>query len=140
MPPRIPSSPPAGQVKLDADLANEVSEFLAKSAPEGETYRPSGNAATNTGNGKIKDTGGEAVMPRGPAALSPAIHEKREIRMTLAQLEKLLSRCALEGKGHQVSVMLPVDEVKGALVKMGAPLPEDDSNVVMNLLEAVNKM
>lgn len=139
-PPRFPSSPPAGQVKLDADLASQVSEFLANAAPEGETYRPSGNASADTGSGKIKDTGGDAVMPRGSAALSPAIHEKREIRMTIAQLEKLLSRGALEGKGHQVSVMLPVDEVKGALVRMGAPLPEDDSNVVMNLLEAVNKM
>jgi len=141
-PPRFPSSPPAGQVTLDADLASEVSKFLAQSAPEGETYRPTGDTTANAGtaNRPIKDTGGEAIIPRGPAALSSAIHEKREIRMTLAQLEKLLSRGALEGKGHQVSVMLPVDEVKSALVKMGAPLPEDDSNVVLNLLEAVNKM
>lgn len=140
-PARILSSPSAGHVQLDANLANEVSKFLASSSPDGETYRPNTEAATvDRSSRHIKDTGGDAVIPRGPAALSPAIHEKREIRMTLAQLEKLLSHGALEGKGHQVSVMLPVDEVKGALVKMGAPLPEDDSNVVMNLLEAVNKM
>lgn len=140
--PRVPASPPAGQVKLDVDLVSQVSQFLADSAREGETYRPRADATANTegGNRQIKDTGGDAVIPHGPAALSPAIYEKREIKMTLAQLEKLLSRGALEGKGHQVSVMLPVDEVKGALVKMGVPLPEDDNNAVMNLLEAVNKM
>ena len=141
-PSRSPSSAPGGQAKLDPDLASQVSQFLAESSPQGENYRPSENATANTerANRQIKDTGGDAVIPHGPAALSPAIHAKREIKMTLAQLEKLLSREALEGKGHQVSVMLPIDEVKGALVKMGAPVPEDDSSVVLNLLEAINKM
>jgi ParB family chromosome partitioning protein len=141
-PARLPTSLPAGQVQLDADLASQVSQFLAESSPEGENYKPSAGATVTASrtNSRIKDMGGEAVIPRGSAALSPAIHEKREIKMTLGQLEKLLSRGALEGKGHQVSVMLPVDEVKSALVKMGAVLPEDDNNAVMNLLEAVNKM
>jgi ParB family transcriptional regulator, chromosome partitioning protein len=135
-------SPPSGQVKLDSNLADQVSAFLASSAPEGESYKPSADATAKPDrqNQRIKDTGGDAVIPRGPGALSPAIHEKREIKMTIAQLEKLLSHGALEGKGHQVSIMLPVEEVKGALTKVGAPLPDDDSNVVMSLLEAVNKM
>ena len=136
------SSPPAGQVKLDPELASKVSEFLANSAPEGENYSPKANSSAPQGRAdpRIKDTGGDAVMPGGSSVLSPAIFEKREIKMTLAQLEKLLSRGALEGKGHQVSVMLPVGELKSALVKMGALMPEDDSNVVTVLLEAVNKM
>lgn len=139
---RVPASPPAGQVKLDADLASQVSDFLASSAPQGETYRPNTDTSTTAERQTraIKDTGGDAVMPRGPSAMSGAIHEKREIKMSLAQLEKLLSHDALVGKGHQVSVMLPVDEVKGALLKIGATLPEDDNNMVLSLLEAINAM
>jgi len=140
--PQHPSSPPAGQVQLDTELASEVSKFLKDSSPANETYRPNGGQVPNAHSnaGQIKDTGGDAVIPSGSAGLSSSIYEKREVKMTLAQLEKLLSRGALEGKGHQVSVMLPVDEVKSALVRMGAPMPDDDSNMVMNLLEAVNRM
>lgn len=136
------SSSATGQVALDPNLASEVSKFLASSSPEGETYRPSADATAGAvrHNPRIKDTGGDAVIPSGTSALSTAIHEKREIKMTVAQLEKLLSFGALEFKNHQLSLMLPVDEVKGALTKVGAPLPEDDTNVVMSLLEALNKM
>jgi ParB family chromosome partitioning protein len=140
--PMPPANSPAGPAKLDDDLANQVTQFLAESSPAGESYRPSASATQpkERPNHTIKDTGGDFVMGQGPAGMNPAIHEKREVKMTLAQLEKLLVRGALAGKGHQVSVMLPVDEVKRALVTMGVPLPEDDSSAVMNLLEAVNKM
>jgi len=36
--------------------------------------------------------------------------------------------------------MLPIDEIRHAIANMGGTLPDDDSLVVMNLLEAVNKM
>lgn len=137
----------ASKPLIDEDLANKVSDFIASSAPQGESYKPSASA-TDTPQPRqpqqpqqrLLDTGGDAVIPKGAAALSPALFEKREVKLTVDQLERLLSKNAIQNKVHQVSVMLPVDEIKQAIANMGGTLPDDDSLVVMNLLEAVNKM
>lgn len=144
------SAAPAEQASkplIDEDLANKVSDFIASSAPQGESYKPSASATDappprqpQQPQQRLLDTGGDAVIPQGAAALSPALFEKREVKLTVDQLERLLSKNAIQNKVHQVSVMLPVDEIKQAIANMGGTLPDDDSLVVMNLLEAVNKM
>jgi len=137
----------AAKPLIDEDLASKVSDFIASSAPQGENYKPSA-AATDAPRPRpaqqpqqrLLDTGGDAVIPQGAAALSSALFEKREVKLTVDQLERLLSKNALLNKVHQVSVMLPIEEIRHAIANMGGTLPDDDSLVVMNLLEAVNKM
>lgn len=149
----VPASAPGGSAGpadqgskplIDEELANEVSNFIASSAPQGENYKPSASAsnapAPREQKERLHDTGGDAVIPKGPGALSPTLLERREVKITVDQLERLLAKKALQNKGHQVSITLPVDEIKQAIASMGGSLPEDDNLVVMNLLEAVNKL
>ncbi|MFC6523158.1 hypothetical protein ACFQAT_28750 [Undibacterium arcticum] len=48
-------------------------------------------------------------------ALNPALNDKREVKLTMDQLEVLLSMDSFETKGHFVSAMLPVEEIKKTL-------------------------
>lgn len=133
----------AGPAPIDPDLASQINQFIAESAPQGESYQPSPNAtapASRPKSPQIKDVGGDAVIPSGTAALNPSMYERREARFTLQQLEKLLARGALSNKVHQVSIMLPVEELKAAITNVGGALPEDDSHLVMKLLEVLNQL
>jgi ParB family chromosome partitioning protein len=133
----------AGPAPIDPDLASQINQFIAASAPQGESYQPSPSATAPAPRPKppqIKDVGGDAVIPSGTAALNPSMYERREARFTLQQLEKLLVRGALSNKVHQVSIMLPVEELKAAITNVGGALPEDDSHLVMKLLEVLNQL
>jgi len=143
------STPPApvsstGPV-IDEGLAQQVQELLAASAPQGETYKPSATATAGTAprenaQPRLRDTGGEPVIPQGTAALSPALFERLEVRLTLQQLAEMLARNALPNMGHSVSVMLPVADIRSAVQSLGGALPEDDNMVVPTLLDTVNHL
>lgn len=133
----------AGPAPIDPELASQINDFIAASAPQGESYQPSPSAtapAPRPKSPQIKDVGGDAVIPSGTAALNPSMYERREARFTLQQLEKLLLRGALSNKVHQVSIMLPVEELKAAITSVGGALPDDDSHLVMKLLEVLNQL
>ncbi|MFD2274709.1 hypothetical protein ACFS07_36045 [Undibacterium arcticum] len=73
--------------------------------PETENYQYPGAKAGGlfSGNGlgkTIIDFGGEATIPEGMGALNPALNDKREVKLTMDQLEVLLSMDSFETKGH----------------------------------------
>ncbi|KWO88609.1 hypothetical protein WM32_09185 [Burkholderia ubonensis] len=136
----VPSPSPDARQQFDPELARRVQEFVSQQAPQGETYQPSEAAwSAPAPVRQIKDSGGDAVIPDGVGALNPAILEKREARLTLQQIELLLSRGALPSKTHLVSVMLPVEEMKHAIAELGMDLPGDDAQLPMALAEAINR-
>lgn len=132
--------PPSGKTGpgMSSELLNEVTQVLKADTPASETYTYRGNAGV--GN-TIKDTGGDPVIPRGMAALnSTQLHDKHEIRMSIAQLEALLSKHSLETKGHIVSCMLPTEELRNAVKSVGGEVPEDDSQLPLVLLKRLNEL
>ncbi|MCW3585099.1 ParB/RepB/Spo0J family partition protein [Burkholderia cenocepacia] len=136
----VPQPSADAKQQFDPELARRVQEFVAQQAPQGETYQPSEAARSAPAPVRqIKDSGGDAVIPDGAGALNPAILGKREARLTLQQIELLLSRGALSSKAHLVSVMLPVEEMKHAIGQLGMDLPADDAQLPMVLAEAINR-
>jgi ParB family chromosome partitioning protein len=136
-PPAVPRE--AGQ-QIDPDLAARVQAFVDAQAPQNEQYEPSAEAVRGPVRSRqIKDTGGDAVIPSGMAALNSSLLEKREMRLTLQQVETLLNRGALANKKHQVSVMLPVEELRDAIKLLGGEIPEDDNQLSMVLTEEINR-
>ncbi len=132
---------PTGPVAVDAALAQKVEELIAAQAPENETYRPS--AAAKAGPApreRIKDAGGEAVMPSGTGVLSGVAQQKREARLTLQQIETMLTHGALFDLSHTVALALPVEEMKRSIEVMGGTLPEDDSQLPTVLAATINRM
>jgi ParB family chromosome partitioning protein len=132
---------PTGPVAVDADLAQKVEQLIAAQAPENETYRPS--AAAKAGPApreRIKDAGGEAVMPSGTGVLSGVAQQKREARLTLQQIETMLTHGALSDLSHTVALALPVEEMKRSITVMGGTLPEDDSQLPTVLAATINRM
>jgi ParB family chromosome partitioning protein len=132
---------PTGPVAVDAALAQKVQELIAAQAPESETYRPS--AAAKAGPApreRIKDAGGEAVMPSGTGVLSGVAQQKREARLTLQQIETMLTYGALSDLSHTVALALPVEEMKRSITVLGGTLPEDDSQLPTVLAATINKM
>ncbi|MEB0137678.1 MULTISPECIES: ParB/RepB/Spo0J family partition protein [unclassified Undibacterium] len=139
----ISSEHPSSHAAIDPEFARQISQFIEESKPPREDYRPklsSSDSVSGVKPSQIKDFGGDALIPAGIAALNSSMYERREARFTLQQLEKLLLRGGLTNKVHQVSVMLPVEELKTALTSIGGVVPEDDSHLVMKLLERINQL
>ncbi|MGY8527603.1 ParB/RepB/Spo0J family partition protein [Paracidovorax citrulli] len=131
---------PKRPVDIDPQLAASVQAFVDQQAPQNETYTPSAKAAGAPVPRKpIQDTGGDAVIPHGTAVLGNVANEKREARLTIQQIETLLRRDALTNKSHVISLMLPVHDMKDAILRMGGALPEDESTLPMVLAEAINR-
>lgn len=128
-------SPLAGGVT--DDLAAAVQGLINTHAPKDETYTPQ---RSHEEQPRIRDFGGDVVIPPGPQSLNLGVLEKREAKLTLEQLERLLGTGALANKSHVVSVMLPVDEIKGALAEIGGAVPEDDTLLVMALVNRLNEI
>lgn len=124
--------------RLSPELAYQTQAFIASQAPPGESYEPS--AAVESASSLIKDTGGDAVIPLDTKAINPAVFEKRETRLTLQQLEALLTRNVLPNKKHPVSIMLPVEEMKQAIAQLGGTLSEDERQLPMILTETINRL
>ncbi|CAG2138397.1 Nucleoid occlusion protein [Cupriavidus campinensis] len=131
---------PRRPVDIDPALAAAVQAFVEEQAPQNESYTPSSKAKDVPKPGpQIVDTGGDAVIPSGTTVLGAVAHEKREAKLTVAQLETLLKRKALPNKSHVVSLMLPVEDMKKAIMAMGGTLPQDDSSLPTILAEAINR-
>jgi ParB family chromosome partitioning protein len=136
-----PPPQPTGAVSVDPALLQKVQELIDQQKPEGETYRPS--AAAKAGpvpRDRIRDTGGEPVIPAGTGVLSGVAQQKREARLTLQQIEMMLNHGALSDKTHTVALSLPVEEMKQSIMAMGGTLPEDDSQLPTVLAATINKL
>lgn len=132
---------PTGPVGVNAELAAKVEELIAQQAPENETYRPSAAAkAPAPSRDRIRDTGGDAVIPAGTGVLSAVAQQKREARLTLQQLATMLNNGALSDLSHTVALSLPVEEMKHSITALGGTLPEDDSQLPTVLAATINKL
>ncbi|MBN3815187.1 ParB/RepB/Spo0J family partition protein [Paraburkholderia sp. Se-20369] len=132
---------PTGPVTVDPALAQRVQDLINQQAPEGESYRPSAAAKAGPApRDRIKDTGGEPVIPAGMGVLSGVAQQKREARLTLQQIEMMLSHGAVSDKTHTVALSLPVEEMKQSIVAMGGTLPEDDIQLPTVLAATINKL
>ncbi|MGP8437788.1 ParB/RepB/Spo0J family partition protein [Paraburkholderia fungorum] len=132
---------PTGAVGVNAELAAKVEELIAQQAPENETYRPSAAAkAATTPRDRIKDTGGDAVIPAGTGVLSGVAQQKREARLTLQQLATMLNNGALSDLTHTVALSLPVEEMKQSITVLGGTLPDDDSQLPTVLATTINNL
>lgn len=137
---RADSEVPAPAGGLTPDLADMVQDLINSHAPKDEAYTPPANVSPAPLESRIRDFGGDAVMPPGPQSLNVGLLEKREAKLTLEQLERLLSIGALANKSHVVTVMLPVEEIKEAIAVMGGEQPEDDSLLMMGLVNQLNAL
>lgn len=127
------------KTSLDPEVAHQVQAFVASQALQGESYQPSAEAMTPLTK-HIQDTGGDAVIPVNTRVINSDIFEKREARLTLQQLETLLMRNVLPNKKHQVSLMLPVEEMKQTITELGGTLPEDERQLPTILVELINRL
>lgn len=134
------NTPMAGAGGVSDDLAAAVQGLIEAHAPKNESYNPPASVRGESTSPRIQDFGGDAVMPGGPQSLNLAMMEKREAKLTLEQLEILLSTGALTNKRHVVSMMLPVEEIRAAIVEMGGEPPEDESLLMMTLVSQLNEM
>ncbi len=124
--------------RITPELAYQIQAFIISEAPPDESYTPS--AAIQSAAHVIQDTGGDAIIPHSPKAINPAVFEKRETRLTLQQLETLLTRNALPNKKHPVSLMLPAEEIKQAITRLGGTPSEDERQLPMVLAETINRL
>lgn len=132
---------------LSHDLINEVSKITDAQKPEGETYvyQPSAAVASEPASVKVRnkqivDHGGEATIPTGAKALNPSMLEKRELKLTISQLDKLLQRVRISNGGYVFSGMMPVEEMKAMLKDLGGDVPVDDSVVPLALAQRLNEL
>ncbi|KMY85169.1 Chromosome (plasmid) partitioning protein ParB [Candidatus Paraburkholderia calva] len=134
---------PTGPVGVSAELVAKVEDLIAQQAPENETYRPSAAAkagTTGVSRDRIKDTGGDAVIPAGTGVLSAVAQQKREARLTLQQIATMLNNGALPDLSHTVNLSLPVEEMKQSITVLGGTLPDDDSQLPTVLAATINKL
>ncbi|MDR5777003.1 MULTISPECIES: ParB/RepB/Spo0J family partition protein [unclassified Caballeronia] len=132
---------PTGVAGVNAELAAKVEELIAAQAPENENYTPSAAAkAAPATRERIKDSGGDAVIPSGTGVLSAVAQQKREAKLTLHQLATMINNGALPDLSHTVSLSLPVDEMKQSITALGGKLPEDDSQLPTVLAATINKL
>jgi ParB family chromosome partitioning protein len=125
--------------RVGPSLANEVAQLLSQNSPKGENYQPSrAISEMRPASPRIKDTGGSATIPDGPEAIDPALLEKREVKLTLEQLLRLSSYEAAGDVAKVASMMMPVAEIRAAILALGGELPEDDNLLVMTLMKALN--
>lgn len=127
--------------RVEEGLAEEVQKLIDAHAPKNEQYVPT----QQTGKLKpsapeIRDYGGDAVIPAGTAGLNPALLEKRELKLTLDQLATLFQYDVPRNRALVASVMLPVEELKEAIVKLGGSLPDDDNLLSMTLAQRLNEV
>lgn len=130
-----------GLRKLTPQTIDDVSAFIASETPEAETYKYTGKPFEIVKPGDtIKDFGGDATIPAGIQALNPNLFDKREVKLTMGQLRTLLAADSFVSEDHIVTTMIPVEEVKNAISKIGGEVPTDDNQLVLALIKKLNEL
>lgn len=127
---------------LTKELVEEVAQFVASEARPNENYqyRASGTDRNSRAN-VIVDTGGDATIPSGAGALNSALlNDKRELKLSMDQFEVLLRMDCFDTKGHMISTMLPVEELRNAILQLGGDVPVDDHQLVTALISRINEL
>lgn len=142
-----PAREASGQGGLTPEFLAAVEQLSAEQTPEGETYAYKGPSspvvapeARSAPGKQIIDTGGDAVIPPGAAALNPALLEKRELKLTWGQLAKLMSKARVNNASHMFTAMLPVGEMRAMLNDLGGEAPADDGLLPMALAQRLNEL
>ena len=68
------------------------------------------------------------------------LNDKRELKLSMDQLEMLLKMDCFDSKGHIVSVMLPIEELRNAVRQLGSLVPEDDHLLAPTLIQRINEL
>lgn len=145
-PARDPNTVDLERGKTDADLADvseKVAQFLQDNTPPGEIYQRAPDStlqAAPAPAGQIVDHGGNiAVIPRD---LQPGdnAHSKRELKLTLDQLETMLANEAHPSGNTVVSILLPVEEMKGLLESLGGDMPNNEDQLTMAMINRLNAL
>ncbi len=134
--------PQQGGAGLTDELINDVHQYMKSETRENEnySYTPPGSTAPARTN-QLVDTGGDATIPEGSGALNAAmLNDKRELKISMDQLEVLLNMNCFDTKGHIVSVMLPVEELRNAILQLGGDVPADDHLLVTTLFKAISDL
>lgn len=141
-----PFQPPQqGGAGLTEQLIADVQQYVQSEARDNETYtyQPPGATSQPAPQSKprLADSGGDATIPAGMGALNPAIlNDKRELKISMDQLEVLLSMNAFDTKGHIVSAMLPVEELRNAIRQLGGEVPDNDHLLVTTLIQRIGDL
>jgi ParB family chromosome partitioning protein len=129
------------EIGLNQSALEDVTAFLSASSMEGESYQYRGRVENIAREAtRIRDFGGDAVIPVGMEALNPALFEKREVKLTLQQLKSLLSKGAFRSNDYIFSATMPVGELKNAIRVLGGKVPEDDNQLVISLLKTLSRI
>ncbi len=124
---------------LTDSLIHDIQQYAQSEVRENETYSyPFGSSAPTRMN-KLVDTGGDIIIPEGVGALNtPMLNDKRELKISMDQLEVLFNMNCFDTKGHIVSIMLPVGELRNAIGQLGCDVPAEDHLLVTTLFKAIN--
>jgi ParB family transcriptional regulator, chromosome partitioning protein len=125
-----------GKDTLDDDLLGAVQSLIASATPPGEKYAPPSQPERPA----IKDFGGEAVIPAGLSAVNFEARSgaKRELKVTLNQIEVLLGLGVVQDLSHVATINFPVEEIAAAIKGLGGEVPEDDTHLAMALIQLLN--
>lgn len=120
-------------------VSNEVAKFIKDNAPPNETYHRPPDPAVKPVSGKaIVDHGGDAVITRNSMPGEIA-RSKRELKLTLDQLILMLSKAHPSGS-TQVSMLMPVEEMKVLLGTLGADVPSDEDQLTLVMINTLNSL
>ena len=129
---------------LTDQVMSDMQQYVQSETRPGETYRyqPEGRSTqVNAQVSALRDTGGELSIPHGVGALNAAmLNDKRELKLSMDQLEMLLKMDCFDSKGHIVSVMLPIEELRNAVRQLGSLVPEDDHLLAPTLIQRINEL
>lgn len=130
--------------KTDIEVAavpEIVAQFLKDNTPDDESYqRPANSKAEPAPAGNIVDHGSNvAVIPRD-LQVGDNARSKRELKLTLDQLETMLANEAHPSGSTVVSILLPVDEMKSLLERLGGEMPNNEDQLTMAMINRLNTL
>jgi ParB family chromosome partitioning protein len=122
-------------VKTDKFQAG-LQEVLNNIASEGESYTPPSPSAWETSDFSSRKT---VSLPE-PIILNSGLRERREVKITLGQIEKLLETGAVKDKSYTASLMLPTEYLKEIVHELGEKIPDNDASLVAILLNKLKNL
>lgn len=122
--------------EFDDALLGAVESLIASATPVGENYSP----PQQPDGLAIKDFGGDAVISGGLAAVNMEARSgaKREVKVTLDQIETLLGLGVVKDRSHVATIQIPVEEIAAAIQGLGGEVPDDDTHLAMTLIQLLN--
>jgi ParB family chromosome partitioning protein len=119
----------------DVDLANAVQDVIDADTLEDENYQPNNTALALAQ--KIMDDGEDLHISPFDEYDSASLG-KCEVKLTVNQLFALYATTDVSDS-YIVSMMLPVEDLRRVIQHLEGDVPEDDSQLVLTLIQLLNK-